>query len=146
MAITRDVIARAEGKPYVKGIPFHEGVPMSHFQDLAQKYIAIWNESDPSRRRAAIAALYTDDCVYTDPNVALTGRDALDQFIGAVQKKFPGVLFALGGPVDGHHDQARFQWHASLPGTVEPVVIGFDVAVMAGGRIRSVLGFLDKSP
>jgi len=40
----------------------------------------------------------------------------------------------------------RFTWHLGPPGA-EPVVIGFDVAVLnGGGQIRSVYGFLDQVP
>jgi hypothetical protein len=119
---------------------------MNPFEDLARKYIAIWNETDPSRRRAAIDALYADECGYTDPNIVLSGRDAIDHFIGVVQKQLPGVLFTLSGPVDGHHDQARFRWHAAPPGAALPLAIGFDVTVLDRGRIRQVYGFLDQSP
>jgi hypothetical protein len=42
---------------------------------------------------------------------------------------------------------ARFRWGLAPEGAGEPVVIGFDVAVVAeDGRLRSVLGFLDKVP
>ena len=55
-------------------------------------------------------------------------------------------MFTIGGPVDAHHVQARFSWHLG-PSGAEPVVIGFDVAVMnGGGQIRTVYGFLDKVP
>ena len=57
---------------------------------------------------------------------------------------FAGLSFRPGGPVDGHHDQARFTWHLGRPGE-EPAAIGFDVAELdSDGRIRQVLGFLDK--
>jgi hypothetical protein len=64
-----------------------------------------------------------------------------------VQQQFPGLVFALGGPVDANHHQARFSWHLG-PAGGEPVVIGFDVAVLDadGARIRAVHGFLDKVP
>ena len=52
----------------------------------------------------------------------------------------------LGGAVDAHHDQARFTWHLAPQGAAEPVVIGFDVAVVEQDRIGSVYGFLDKVP
>ena len=66
---------------------------------------------------------------------AVEGRDALDATIGAVQQQFPGCVFALAGPVDAHHDDARFTWGLGRPGE-EPLVVGFDVAtVAAGGRI-----------
>jgi hypothetical protein len=48
--------------------------------------------------------------------------------------------------VDAHHQQARFTWGLG-PDGAEPLVVGFDVAVTDGdGRLRTVLGFLDKVP
>jgi hypothetical protein len=114
-------------------------------KSTVQRYIDIWNEGDPARRRAAIDALYTEDCSYTDPLGEVTGRAGIDGFIAAVQRQFPGIEFRLAGPVDAHHAQARFVWHAGAPGA-EPAAIGFDVAVLAGDRIRSIYGFLDKAP
>lgn len=115
-------------------------------EDIAARYISIWNERTPGRRRAVIDELFTDSCEYVDPKVAARGRAELDGFIGAVQSHYPGVVFAVASAVDAHHDQARFTWHASAPGVLEPVAIGFDVIVLEGARIRSVYGFLDKSP
>jgi hypothetical protein len=41
----------------------------------------------------------------------------------------------------------RFSWELVPEAGGEPLAIGFDVAVTgADGRIRSVLGFLDKAP
>ena len=36
--------------------------------------------------------------------------------IGAVQQQFPGFSFRLAGPVDGHHNQARFGWELGPDG------------------------------
>jgi hypothetical protein len=48
--------------------------------------------------------------------------------------------------VDAHHDQLRFTWELGPAGQEAPVV-GFDVAVVDGsGRIRTVLGLLDRVP
>ena len=113
---------------------------------IVQKYIATWNNTDATGRRKAIDAIYTADCRYTDPNVALSGREQIDHFIGAVQNQFPGAEFVLAGGVDAHHDQVRFTWHAKVPGRADAVAIGFDVAVFEDGRIKQVLGFLDKAP
>ena len=113
--------------------------------DLIEQYIQIWNEHDPARRRAAVNRLYTEDCAYTDPLGAVRGRDGIDAFIAGVQAQFPGVAFRLAGAVDAHHEQARFVWHAAAPGA-QPAAIGFDVALLAGDRIRCIYGFLDKAP
>ncbi|PRY47748.1 hypothetical protein LY71_112105 [Geodermatophilus tzadiensis] len=64
----------------------------------------------------------------------------------SLQEQFPGFVHRPAGPVDAHHDQVRFTWHLGPEGA-EPPVTGFDVAVTDGdGRIRTVLGFLDRVP
>jgi hypothetical protein len=120
---------------------------MTDFQSVVQQYIDTWNETDPSRRRAQVAKIFTQDADYTDPLVAVRGHDAIDQFMGAAQAQFSGMRFSLGGPVDAHHDQARFTWHLNAPGAEDPVVVGFDVAVLAdGGQLQAIYGFIDKAP
>jgi SnoaL-like protein len=119
---------------------------MSEFDSLVERYLATWNETDPSARRKAVGELFTEDVRYIDPLAAVEGQDALDGLIGAVQQQFPGFVFSPGGPADAHHDQGRFTWHLGRPGE-EPPVIGFDVAELdPDGRIRLVLGFIDKAP
>lgn len=114
--------------------------------DLVQQYLAVWNETDPTARLAAIAKSFTSDCTYTDPLAAVSGHAALGGFIGAVHAQYPGLVFTLGGPIDAHHDQVRFTWHAGPPGAPEPAAIGFDVAIIENGKLRNVYGFLDKAP
>jgi SnoaL-like domain len=119
---------------------------MTATPDLAGRYLAAWNETDPAARAAALAALFAADVRYTDPLVTAEGRDALDATIGAVQQQFPGFAFRLAGPVDAHHDQLRFAWELGPAGQDAPVA-GFDVAVVDdSGRIATVLGFLDRVP
>jgi hypothetical protein len=63
-----------------------------------------------------------------------------------VQAQFPGFVFRLAGPVDGHHEQARFSWELGPADGPAPIA-GSDVAVTDGnGRLRTVLGFLDRVP
>jgi SnoaL-like domain len=119
---------------------------MSNYDEMAKRYIDTWNQTDPAVRRAAIDQLYSEDARYVDPVVLAEGRDAIDATIAAVQAQFPGFVFRLAGPVDGHHDQARFGWELGPVGEPAPIV-GFDVAVTdSAGRVKTVLGFLDKVP
>ncbi|MFJ4092277.1 nuclear transport factor 2 family protein [Kitasatospora sp. NPDC089913] len=112
---------------------------------LAATYLAAWNETDPTARRKLIDEAWAEDGRYTDPLAAVTGREGVDALIGAAQGQFPGLVFTLG-PVDAHHDIARFTWNLG-PAGEEPLVIGFDVLVAdAEGRIASVYGFLDRVP
>jgi SnoaL-like domain len=119
---------------------------MSDFTELAEKYIAMWNETDPSARRVLINEVWSEDGRYIDPLAAVSGHDQIDAVIAAAQAQFAGMTFRLASTVDAHHDQARFTWELGPDGTEAPVV-GFDVAQRGGdGRLALVLGFLDKVP
>jgi hypothetical protein len=116
------------------------------FQQVAERCIATWNETDPVARREEIDELWAPDARYIDPMTVAVGREAIDATIGAAQGQFAGLTFALSGPVDAHHDQARFGWSLG-PADGEPLVVGFDVAVRDGnGQLSMVLGFLDRVP
>lgn len=115
-------------------------------QDIIERYIASWNETNPEVRRKLVDDLWAADASYIDPFAAAHGRDEIDATIAAVQAQFPGFAFTLASPVDAHHNQARFSWGLG-PAGAEPVIVGFDVAVAApDGQLASVLGFLDKVP
>lgn len=114
--------------------------------DLLENYLACWNETDPTARRTLIERHWADDATYVDPMAEVQGHDALDATIAAVQARFPGFVFTPAGPVDAHHQQARFTWGLG-PDGAEPLIVGFDVVVTGpDGRIATVLGFLDKVP
>lgn len=108
---------------------------------MVTEYLDAWNDSDPARRRATLERLCSGDCTYIDPMAEVIGPAGLDALISGVQTKLAGLAFTLAGQVDAHHGQARFTWHAAPAGAREPVVIGFDVLVLDGERIRAVYGF-----
>jgi hypothetical protein len=118
---------------------------MSDFTQLAQRYLATWNETDPAARRTLIDEVWSAGGRYVDPLAEVAGRDQIDALVAAAQGQFPGMTFRLAGAVDAHHDQARFTWELGPDGTA--VVVGFDVVQRdAGGQLALVLGFLDKVP
>jgi hypothetical protein len=115
--------------------------------DLVARYLAVWNESDPDRRRAAIESVWADDGGYVDPLAAVAGHEQIAALIGQVREQVPGHVFRLRGGVDAHHNVARFAWELVPAAGGESVAEGFDVAVADDdGRIGSVVGFLDKAP
>lgn len=118
---------------------------MENAETVVTQYLDTFNETDADRRRELLEGLYTPDCTYTDPNVDLQGAEQIDGFIAQTHERFPGVTFTLGGPIDAHHNQARFQWHAG-PAEAPDAYVGFDVIVAEDGRIRSVYGFVDVAP
>jgi hypothetical protein len=114
--------------------------------ELIERYIATWNEQDADLRRKLIDEIWADGASYIDPLVVAEGRDAIDATIAGVQQQFPGWGFRLAGPVDAHHNIARFTWELAPEGA-EAIVVGFDVAVLTeDGRLANVHGFLDKVP
>lgn len=124
---------------------------MTDFDDIARRYIDAWNETDPSARREKVTALWAPGGTYTDPLADVAGHDGIDGFIGAAQQQLAGFEFRLLGPVDAHHDQARFRWEAGPAGALDSgdaaPVVGFDVVVAdADGRLERVHGFLDRAP
>jgi hypothetical protein len=118
---------------------------MADIANIVERYIATFNEADGERRRAQLEALYVPEGTYTDPHVELRGPEQIDAFIASTQERFPGYEFRLGGPVDAHHNQARFQWHAGPAGDSDPTFVGFDVLVTDDGRVRDVYGFSDAT-
>jgi ketosteroid isomerase-like protein len=119
-----------------------------HAQQLIERYLETWNETDADTRRAAVADVYADSAQYVDPLADVTGHDQISELIGAVQQQVPGHVFRLAdGGVDAHHNVARFTWELVPAAGGESLAIGFDVAVIEEDRrIAKVLGFLDKAP
>lgn len=118
---------------------------MSSHSDLIDRYIAAWNETDAGRRRALIARTWTEGARYLDPMMNSEGHDGIDAMIAAVQGRFPGHRFSLTGKVDAFQDRVRFTWALSPEGGAA-LVKGTDFAVVAGGRLQAVTGFLDQVP
>jgi hypothetical protein len=126
--------------------PFLKEAHMADMQKIVSRYLAAFNEVDSDKRRVLLDGLYGEDSTYTDPHVDLRGPEQIDAFISSTQERFPGFVFQLGGELDTHHNQARFQWHASPAGETDPTYVGFDVIVTEGERVRSVYGFMDAAP
>jgi hypothetical protein len=112
---------------------------------IANRYIALWNETDPARRRALLAEGWTENAAYVDPLAKGDGHEEISALIGAVQQRFPGFSFALAGRADGYADKLRFSWVLG-PASEADMVQGTDFALVENGRLRSVTGFLDKVP
>jgi hypothetical protein len=119
---------------------------MPAIEQIVTQYIETFNETDPAQRRAQLTRLYDGDSTYTDPHVDLRGPEQIDKFIAATQERFPGYRFRLGGEIDAHHNQARFQWHAGPADQAQAVYVGFDVLIAEGDRVGSVYGFMDAAP
>jgi len=112
---------------------------------IAQRYIAVWNETDDARRAALIEAGWTADAHYVDPIAQASGREQISALVGAVHQRYPGFRFNLFGKAEAHGDNLRFSWTLG-PSGAEDLIQGTDFARLDAGKLQSVTGFLDKVP
>ncbi|MGH6712740.1 MAG: nuclear transport factor 2 family protein [Bradyrhizobium sp.] len=112
---------------------------------IASRYIELWNERAPARRREILAANWAKDASYVDPLMSGDGHDGVDALIAGVQQRFPDFKFKLIGEPNGYGDHVRFCWGLGPDGADSPIK-GTDFAVLSQGRILSITGFLDQVP
>src|SRR3569623_1413521 len=113
--------------------------------EIADRYIALWNEKDAGVRQSLLAKHWAGDATYDDPMMAGTGIKEIDALIGGVHTRFPAFSFRLIRKPDGYGDQVRFSWGLGPEDDDSPIE-GTDFVVSKDGRIQSVSGFLDRVP
>src|SRR4051812_38356715 len=70
----------------------------------------VFGENDPTRRRAAIDEIYTEDCVFHEPNGVHRGRNEIDRVAGAIKATHPDFRYQpIAGPEEVG-DGGRIQW------------------------------------
>ena len=112
---------------------------------IASRYIDLWNERTPGRRREMLSRDWTADASYVDPLMRGDGHDGVDALIAGVQQRFPEFKFRLIGEPNGYGEHLRFSWGLGPDGVDSPIK-GTDFAVLKDGRIKSITGFLDQVP
>ena len=99
-------------------------------QELADKYVAVWNERDPERRRQQIAALWVPDGQhYVDVREA-RGYDALEQrIVGSYNKNVRdgGHRFRARQDARTLRDIVTFHWDMLAAANDQVVALGFAV-------------------
>lgn len=117
------------------------------YEIAVARYFEAWNAREPENLACAVTTAWTPLGGYTDPLADVRGHEGIVAVVAAAQARFPGFVFRLTGPVDGHHDTARFSWELVSEADGSAPVAGSDVITLdADGRIESVLGFLDRVP
>jgi len=119
---------------------------MSNIESVIESYVASWNETDPARRKSALAASCAANASYRDPVMVSDGHGGLDAMLAGVQAKFPGFVLKRTSKVDSHNDAVRFAWSLG-PDAGPSVVEGVDFATLSpDGKLASIIGFIDKMP
>ena len=95
----------------------------------------VFNQPDPQRRAAAIAEVFSDDVVFTDPDRTVRGSDELAAAVTELlDAGAPDFVFTHDGPFRGVGDLGMRAWSLG-PAGGEVVAGGTDVVTVADGRI-----------
>jgi hypothetical protein len=105
----------------------------------------VFGEGDAVRRRAAIAELYTDDCVLYVPPGIFVGHDALDKFAGDLRATHPHYVYTPHGAPQVLHNSARLKWGSGPKGET-PEYTGVDFIIARDGKIAALYVYLDSPP
>lgn len=137
---------------------------MSNPIELADRYVAVWNEPDAGARRAAVAELWTADGVHilqpglevlkSAAGLGMTasfearGHDALAERIRIAHEEFVATgkfVFRRRNDVAQLRDVVRFTWEMVPPGSDEAVGGGMEILVLDGsGRIQADYQFIER--
>jgi hypothetical protein len=101
---------------------------------MLMNLFAVFNERDPERRLNAIAANYTEDVIWTDPERTFLGREALNERAQELLDNLPDFVFTAAGPVHVLRDLGHLAFIHGPP-EQPPAITGYDVALVRDGRI-----------
>ncbi|MCE0764722.1 nuclear transport factor 2 family protein [Pseudonocardia kujensis] len=115
---------------------------MAEIAELMQaNLMAVFNERDAERRRAAIARTYRPDVRFSDPEGTVVGHDAVDAKVQKLLDEAPDFGFTPAGPVRIVQDLGHLAWNFGPEGQ-PPVVRGMDVALVQDGLIARLYTLL----
>src|SRR3984957_2514720 len=106
----------------------------------------VFGEGDIARRRAAINEIFTEDCVFYDPNGGVyRGRDEIDRIACAIKDTHPDFRYQPIAEPEELGNGGRVQWVSGRPGEA-PAYAGTDFIITQDGRIAALYLFFDKLP
>lgn len=115
-------------------------------QQLADRYVAVWNETNPAARRDAIAQLWLPDGVHYVTTREARGYAALEErIIGSHNKNVrdAGHVFRAVKNAQALHRVITFNWEMIRPATVEVLAVGLEfLEIDADGRINRDFQFI----
>jgi SnoaL-like domain len=103
----------------------------------------VFGEGDPARRRATIDEIFTEDCVFYQPQGVHRGRDEVDQIAGAIRATHPDFHYTPTAEPEELHNAGRIRWVSGRPGEA-PAYAGTDFIIARDGRIAALYLFFDS--
>jgi hypothetical protein len=116
----------------------------------ADRYVAVWNESDPARRRQRVADLWGTSGQSLHRTLDPRGVDAITARVTQSYDKWlaqRGLRFHASGQPQGHHDVVMCNWAMGAPDGGDVVSLGLSFLLLdASGRLHSDLQFAEPPP
>ena len=112
----------------------------NELNELVDRYIALWHETDAELRRKKIAELWIEDGVQFTASREIRGYTALEKRVESAHEEFVktgGFIFRPSSSVSGHHDALMFKWEMVPAGDGEVAAVGTIFLLLSDdGRIR----------
>ena len=124
-----------------------KAIIMSNAQNIAERYIHIWNETGPDARRAQVAALWIEDGTHyvklreVRGHADLELRVATSNQTNVVEKSYK---FEVAGHVEQLRDMVKFNWRMVPQAGGAIAATGSIVLLLANdGRVQADYQFID---
>jgi hypothetical protein len=113
------------------------------------RYVAMWHEPDPVRRRQIVADMFAPDAENFTRRRAASGIDEIYERVTNAHDEWVvgrNQVFEPMGNTDAHHHLAKFSWRMRPRDGGAVVSIGLDVFVFdSAGRIQALYQFIEPS-
>jgi len=123
---------------------------MADYDQLIDRYVTMWNEADPDRRRQQIAALWSEDCLHANKRAEWRGHaQMMERVTGSYEKSIRdgGYRFEPLGNTEGYRNVVRFNWYMRPANGGKIAAQGFELLTLADdGRIQADYQFIDPTP
>ena len=113
---------------------------------LTRNLQEVFGENNPTRRRAAIDEIWTEDGVFYDPKTGVhRGRDEIDRVAGAIKTTHRDFQHQPIAEPEELGNGGQVRWVSGRPGE-PPAYAGTDFIIALDGRIAALYLFFDKLP
>lgn len=120
-----------------------------NYNEIGERYVASWNESDPVVRSKLVEELWAENCTYYNRLFVAQGREMMDFVVERSHHEYfsKGFCFRYQNDAYGHHGGMRFHWTMVSQETGEVDTWGEDFLVLdEAGQILVDYQFAMKRP
>jgi hypothetical protein len=85
---------------------------VTNFNQLAERYVASWNEEDPDVRHKLVEELWAENGTYYNRLFVVSGREMIETAVAREHEEYfqKGFSFRSQNDAYGHHKGLKFGW------------------------------------